>query len=339
VVFDTYKEEAALALKAVREAAKLSRQIQDELVSPAITKADQTPVTIADYASQALVGRLMLEQFPGDRLVAEEDSQTLKDESDGEALSKISRYLQRLYSDTDQDKVCIWIDHGTQDPGERFWTLDPIDGTKGFLRGDQYVSALALIEDGVVMVAALGCPKLNRQMQPESRGEGSAVLAVRGEGCFGFGMEDDDPVRLVVSAEDQPGQARLLRSVESRHTNEGIIAELIEKLGVKTPPVLMDSQAKYAVMAAGSGDLLFRLISPSLPDYQEKIWDQAAGTLIVEEAGGAVSDLRGDRLDFGQGRTLRQNIGVIASNGKLHEVALAALREVGGDRRPHGSTE
>jgi 3'(2'), 5'-bisphosphate nucleotidase len=79
---------------------------------------------------------------------------------------------------------------------------------------------------------------------------------------------------------------------------------------------------------------LFRLVSPSKADYEEKIWDHAAGALIVEEAGGRVSDLRGQPLDFGQGRTLKENIGVVVSNGQLHEIALACLREVGADRRP-----
>jgi 3'(2'), 5'-bisphosphate nucleotidase len=91
----------------------------------------------------------------------------------------------------------------------------------------------------------------------------------------------------------------------------------------------MDSQAKYAVLAAGQGDLLVRLLSPSMPDYREKIWDQAAGALIIEEAGGTITDLDGRTLDFAAGRTLAHNRGVVASNGHLHEAALAALKRIG----------
>jgi 3'(2'), 5'-bisphosphate nucleotidase len=90
----------------------------------------------------------------------------------------------------------------------------------------------------------------------------------------------------------------------------------------------MDSQAKYAVLAAGAGDLLFRLLSPKQPDYREKIWDQAAGSLVVEAAGGRISDLDGQPLDFTAGRTLARNRGVLASNGYLHEAALQALRRI-----------
>jgi 3'(2'), 5'-bisphosphate nucleotidase len=333
-VSDRYKEEAQFALQAVREAAMLCRQIQSEMVSPAITKSDQSPVTVADYASQALLGQMLMEHFPGERLVAEEDSQPLKDDDGGDTLTIVTGYIQRIQPQADRELVCTWIDYGAAEAGGRFWTYDPIDGTKGFLRGDQYVSALALIEDGIVVVGALGCPNLNRRMQPEIGGEGSAVLAVRGEGCLGFGMTNNDPMSLAVSAQEQPQLTRLLRSFESGHTHEGKMTELVDILGISVEPVRMDSQAKYAVMAAGGGDLLFRLLSPEKPDYEEKIWDQAAGSLIVEEAGGRVTDLRGDVLDFDQGRTLCKNVGVLASNGPLHDKALKALQQIGADSRP-----
>lgn len=333
-MFKHYAKEAAFALSAVSRAAALCRQIQTEMVNPAITKVDQSPVTVADYASQALIGRMMLDQFPTDCLVAEEDSHVLRSGDDGETLASITRYLQQLYPDADDEQVCRWIDQGAQEPTGRFWTCDPIDGTKGFLRGDQYVTALALIEDGQIVIGALGCPNLNREMAPDPGGLGSAVLAVKGMGCYSFGMLGDNPRQLFVSDQINPRTARVLRSYESGHTHEGKMADLVEILDTRVDPVRIDSQAKYALMAAGRGDLLFRLISPGKPEYEERIWDQAAGTLIVEEAGGCVTDLQGKALDFTQGRTLRENVGVLASNGKLHDVALDALREVGADQRP-----
>jgi 3'(2'), 5'-bisphosphate nucleotidase len=93
--------------------------------------------------------------------------------------------------------------------------------------------------------------------------------------------------------------------------------------------VRMDSQAKYAVLAAGKGDLMLRLLSPAKPNYREKIWDQAAGSLVVEEAGGRITDLCGERLDFTVGRTLDNNRGILASNGHLHLAALEALKSLG----------
>ena len=84
----------------------------------------------------------------------------------------------------------------------------------------------------------------------------------------------------------------------------------------------MDSQAKYAVLAAGEGDVLLRLLSPSRPDYREKIWDQAAGSIVIEEAGGRITDLDGKPLDFSHGRTLAKNRGIVATNGHLHDAVL-----------------
>jgi 3'(2'), 5'-bisphosphate nucleotidase len=117
--------------------------------------------------------------------------------------------------------------------------------------------------------------------------------------------------------------------VEKAHTNVDEIGQLAANLGVGVPPIPMDSQAKYCVLASGEGDVLLRLLSPSRPDYREKIWDQAAGSILVQEAGGQVSDLDGRPLDFSRGRTLAGNRGILATNGHLHERVLAALRELG----------
>jgi 3'(2'), 5'-bisphosphate nucleotidase len=91
----------------------------------------------------------------------------------------------------------------------------------------------------------------------------------------------------------------------------------------------MDSQAKYAILASGKGDLIIRLLSPEQPDYREKIWDQAAGSIIIEEAGGRVTDLDGNPFDFTTGRSLLNNRGVVASNGAYHPLALQTLKELG----------
>jgi 3'(2'), 5'-bisphosphate nucleotidase len=99
---------------------------------------------------------------------------------------------------------------------------------------------------------------------------------------------------------------------------------IVETLGVRVPPVLMDSQAKHVVIAAGGADLLIRV--PATKTFRDKIWDQAAGSLIIEEAGGRVTDLNGVPLDCGAGRLLTRNEGVIASNGLLHDAVLDAIQ-------------
>jgi len=138
-----------------------------------------------------------------------------------------------------------------------------------------------------------------------------------------------DMQRLHVSDQIDPTRARILRSFESGHTNVSQIDLFAGALGVEVEPVRMDSQAKYSLLAAGDGELYLRLLSLSRLDYREKIWDQAAGSLILEEAGGRITDLDGKPLDFSKGRQLETNRGVLGSNGHLHDAALAALRQVG----------
>jgi 3'(2'), 5'-bisphosphate nucleotidase len=93
----------------------------------------------------------------------------------------------------------------------------------------------------------------------------------------------------------------------------------------------MDSQAKYAVVARGEAEIYLRL--PTRSDYREKIWDHAAGALIVEEAGGVVTDINGRPLEFNHGRELAANRGVIVTNGRLHHAVIEAVRALGLDRR------
>jgi 3'(2'), 5'-bisphosphate nucleotidase len=95
----------------------------------------------------------------------------------------------------------------------------------------------------------------------------------------------------------------------------------------------MDSQAKYAVLARGDASLYLRLPSPATPDYRERIWDHAAGSIIIEEAGGRVTDAYGSDLDFSQGSRLEKNRGIVATNGLLHDAVLIAVKfELMGDR-------
>jgi len=324
------RPETKFAVDIVRQASQLVKQVQAEMVSPALTKDDRSPVTVADFASQALVGWALKETFPDHPLVGEEDASELRQPIRKLALEQITQFVSRYISQATPEKVCSWIDLGAGKPTKLFWTLDPIDGTKGFLRGDQYAVALALIVEGQVQIGVLGCPNLTEGNQLVAGGKGTLAIAVRGEGAWLTSLEADvDSYQpLLVSDIAIPAQARLLRSLESEHTNISQIDYFAQELEVEIEPVRMDSQAKYVLLAFGKGDLYLRLLSPKQPDYRERIWDQAAGSIIVEEAGGQVSDLHGKALDFTAGRMLLNNRGILASNGLLHSDALQALRAI-----------
>ena len=318
-------ESLDFALKAVRKAGILAKQIQSELAGEHITKDDRSPVTIADFASQAIISKLLSDSFPDAALVGEEDASVLEGESGEELLSKITRYVSRVIPEAVPESVLAWIDRGNARAEGMFWTLDPIDGTKGYMRGEQFAVAFALIEDGVVQLGALACPNLGRGCTLNSN-EGVIAVAEKGQGAVWTTLEEGgDFSPLQASRQRDITQARLMRSVESGHTNTGKIGELIEQLHIAGEPVCMDSQAKYAVLAAGNGDILLRLLSPSQLDYREKIWDQAAGLIVLEEAGGQITDLSGASLDFSQGSTLANNSGVCATNRILHSTILSAL--------------
>jgi 3'(2'), 5'-bisphosphate nucleotidase len=342
-----YQTEREHALEAVIGAAGLCRQVQSEMVRPlASQKPDRTPVTVADYGSQAIVCRSLAAAFPGDPVVAEETAAALHRPDQAEMLEYVTRYVRRVLPGATPADICGWIDRGQADPVARFWTLDPIDGTKGFLRGEQYAIALALIVGGRVQVGALACPNLTPDPSPERGGEhvspfptreggqgvrlgqagGVVFVTVRGQGAAMLPLDGDGPSRPIhVAPLADPAGARFVESFEPAHADQAAHRALARALGITCPALRMDSQAKYGVVARGEAAIYLRLPSPQTPDYREKIWDHAAGVLLVEEAGGRVTDARGADLDFGAGRTLSRNRGVIVSNGRFHEAILSAL--------------
>ncbi|WP_143149566.1 3'(2'),5'-bisphosphate nucleotidase [Rhodothermus profundi] len=320
--------ERDVALAAVREAAALCQNIQAAIGPDVLEKRDRSPVTVADFGSQALICRRLAAAFPDDPIMAEEDSTALREPAQAPLLERVVAEVQRLAPEATAETVCAWIDRGnlaTYRP--RFWTLDPIDGTKGFLRGDQYAIALALLVEGRVRVAALACPNLPLTPATESP-RGVVFVAVQGEGAWAYPLEEaGTPLRIQVSATSDPAQAQFCESFESAHSAHDVAAEVAQRLGITKPPRRLDSQAKYALVARGEADLYLRM--PTRPGYVEKVWDHAAGALIVAEAGGRVTDIHGRPLRFDQGTALAENRGVVVSNGLLHAAVLEAIAGVG----------
>ncbi len=322
-------KELETAIDAVVGACRLCTSVQASLVTEeTVAKKDKSPVTVADFGAQALVSWRLKQAFPNDPLVGEESASVLRGE-DGDLLRKRVveqvRACQGSLSDAD---VLDAIDRGKDAGGAngRFWTLDPIDGTKGFLRGDQYAVALALIENGEVVLGVLGCPSLPQDANTPDGPKGCIFSAAKGQGATMRLIDGGatQPVRVTDLADVT--QARFCESVESGHSSHDDSAKIAERLGVKADPFRIDSQCKYAAVARGDASIYLRL--PTRADYEEKIWDHGAGWCVVTEAGGRVSDVRGEPLDFSLGRTLKNNKGVIVTNGKLHDEVIAAVRAV-----------
>ena len=319
-----------IAIEAVLKAGELCQQVQAEMVSTdAVQKSDRSPVTIADYGSQALICKAIADAFPDDTVVAEENAQSLR--QNRTLLERVTEYVScfvKIDTQTDSNisaqDVCDWIDSGSGDIENSFWTLDPIDGTKGFLRRDQYAIALAWIVDGEVQLGVLGCPNLPHQLDVPDSDRGCVFVASRGEGTTIYTLNGE----LMGDAHVSKNVSRLAESYESTHGDSTTHLKIAKHLGLDKQPLQIDSQAKYGVVARGEASLYLRLPNPAYPDYRECIWDHAAGLIVVEEAGGKVTDAKGRPLNFLSGRRMIDNLGVVATNGMLHSDVLAVLSDL-----------
>jgi len=319
--------EVVTAIQAVMMASNLCQKIRGELVGgESFIKSDRSPVTIADYGSQAIISKLIKDRFPGDLIVAEEDSKELKKPGQRKILEQVTQYVNDFIPNTSSEEVCSWIDLSSHLIPDRFWALDPIDGTKGFLRGDQYAIALALIENGLVKLGLLACPNLYVDiLQPYGK-RGCLFFALRGNGSFQINIQGGYKQKLSVSKIKDPSKVTLTESVEPDHADHLFHQRIAKKLNIAKPSIRMDSQAKYGILARGEATVYLRIPSPSEPGYKEKIWDHAAGSIIAEEAGGKVTDAIGNPLNFLCGIKMEKNYGIIVTNGILHDVILKALK-------------
>ncbi|KAI0294111.1 hypothetical protein B0F90DRAFT_1641032 [Multifurca ochricompacta] len=365
--------EQQVAIAAVRRACALTTTVFNKLVAgETLVKGDKSPVTVADFSAQAVINTILSHAFPDDPIIGEEDSADLRAPTKESELlrSRVVELADEILVQpplffprgVDEDEVVVggsgerpewglgrrWgaeallkaIDRGNYAGGRlgRMWTLDPIDGTKGFLRGGQYAVCLALLVDARVELGVIGCPNLP-QITNDSGGDnkGALFIAVRGHGARQLPLS---PSALSTQVRvNMPHLAlhdlSFLESVEKAHAALDTNARVAARIGVRGAPVRMDSQAKYAALVRGDGGGGVYLRLPVAGGgkggnggYQEKIWDHAPGSLLVEEAGGVISDSRGRPLDFGLGRTLGENFGVVAARKEVHAQVIEAIQAV-----------
>ncbi len=326
---DQNSPEVINAIQAVIQASALCERIRGDLaVGEFLLKSDRSPVTIADYGSQAIICKFIRDRFPNDPLVAEENSEELRRPDRSRILEQVTGYVNAFMPVSSPEEVCSWIDFGSDSVSDRFWTLDPIDGTKGFLRGDQYAIALALIEKGRVTLGILACPNLHTDVRRPYGEKGCLFLGLKELGSFQMDRMGANQRPIFVSEVKNPSEAVITESVEADHADHLTHRRLAQKLNISKPSLRMDSQAKYGILARGEVTLYLRVPSSAEPGYKENIWDHAAGSVIAEEAGGRVTDVTGRPLDFSSGVKMQKNHGILVSNGILHEAVLRAL-EIG----------
>jgi 3'-phosphoadenosine 5'-phosphosulfate (PAPS) 3'-phosphatase len=175
-----YSQFRSAAVKAVTKAAHCAAHIQSALVSEdVLIKKDKSPVTIADLASQIILISELTQAFPQVPFIAEESSRGLTDE----VKFRLMEYLPKYLPEITPEQIPILLDKGHADiAGSTFyWTIDPIDGTEGYLRREQYAVCLALLENFVPVLGVLGCPALPTRLSSPDH-IGCLLVAVKGQG-------------------------------------------------------------------------------------------------------------------------------------------------------------
>ncbi|CAI5494449.1 unnamed protein product [Closterium sp. Naga37s-1] len=359
----------AVAERAVQLSCRLTQRVQDQLRQAedvARSKKDKSFVTVADWGVQAVVSWVLKQAYPDEpiSMVAEEDTKELTGQAGVAVLQRLVQTVNECLAEAalvgipppeaplTAVQVLQAISRGGSEGGAegRHWVLDPVDGTLGFVRDDQYAVALALLQDGQLTVGALGCPNFPvrsgwlrhphrfhrltaKYFPPTKWHKGFVLKAKRGGGTWMESLveigRDGGALRAVpmpvrVSPVQDAALATFCEPVEKANSNQSFTAELADTLGISTEPLRVYSMAKYAAIARGDAEIFMKFAHGS---YKEKIWDHAAGVIIVEEAGGVVTDAGGNPLDFSKGRfLLGLDRGIVATNGPdMHEQLLSTV--------------
>lgn len=257
----THSAELAFALTLADIADEISLARYRALDLVVTTKPDNSPVTDADKAVERAIIDAIAAKYPSDGVVGEE--------------------------------------FGTSGSKDRYWVIDPIDGTKNFLRGvPTWATLIALVENEQVVASVVSCPALYRRW-----------YATAGGGAFV--VEGNSPARkLAVSKvsviKDSSIAYSDFQGWGSRRTNfEKLLDSAWRTRG-------LGDFWSHMLVAEGAVDVA---IEPSLA-----LWDMAALDLIVREAGGRFTSLDGVDGPFGPN--------AISTNGALHGAILEAINKV-----------
>jgi histidinol-phosphatase len=228
------------------------------------SKKDLSPVTQLDFESEQTIRNIVLENYPDHRIVGEEM---------GEEEYKLSPYL---------------------------WIIDPIDGTKNYIRGLKYFATqIAVMHEGEVVVGISSAPALNETM-----------VAFKNGGTF---LNDK---KIHASKVSQ------LRNAFITHGN-------IKYFSRSSKLLPLAQLAEKAWAMRGFGDCWnYHLVAyggiDAMLEAKAKIWDIAAVSLIVKEAGGRVTDIDGYPISF-------ESTSIIASNNFIHDEILSIIKNEQGE--------
>jgi 3'(2'), 5'-bisphosphate nucleotidase len=229
-------------------------------------KAGNEPVTIADKRASELIVEGLAQRFPHDPVVSEE-------------VPSAEATLR----------------------SPRLWLIDPIDGTKDFIRGSDGFSVMIGIQrDGLPVLGVVHQPSVSRTFFATPDG-GAHVMTADGV----------QPLR--VSSVTSAADVRLVASASHRSPD---LDRVKQTLGIDNEQNVGSIGVKLCLIALGVRDLYVN------PQAKTKVWDTCGPEAILKGAGGRLSDLFGDSVDYAE---LRQRRGLVASNGHVHDEVVAKL--------------
>ncbi len=298
-----------LMLRAMDICSSIRSQMQ---VSDTLIKSDLSPVTVADLAVQAFFTSSLAAIEPALPLLGEENQEK---HADREIYKRCAGFLQQFQLAVPLEDIEELFLNRTVGNNNDCWILDPIDGTKGYLRNAQYAVALALRSKGRIVLGMVGAPNL-KKVKEMSSSRGFVFFAQAGRGAKIYNPETDEFKEIHVSDEIVPARIRVVASFEKEHASQEEEERILKQAGITSEVLRIDSIIKYCLIASGMAELYLRI--PHNREYRAKVWDHAAGDLILSEAGGRVSDLYGNFLNYNNGLYLCGNFGILATNGAIH---------------------
>ncbi|XP_047147900.1 PAP-specific phosphatase HAL2-like [Vigna umbellata] len=299
-------------------------------------------------------------------IVTEKDVQTLSNTNKSELLEDVVKTVNECLAEaprfgveepksalgTSEVLEIISCSNLVGSASGRFWALSPLDGKMGSACGDQYAVGLSLIEDGEVVLGVLGCPnypmrkdwfsyhlsyqRMISMLTPptsETWNKGCIIYAERGgrkawiQPLLHVNKKyvwPNHAKQVSVSSVDNLALATFCQPIEKANSSHTFTEGLAQSVGLSNQPLRVYNMMKYAAIACGHAEVFMKFARAG---YKEKIWDHAAGAIIIQEAGGMVTDAKGNPLDFSEGLNLESlDRGIVACAGTtLHEKIIDAV--------------
>ena len=294
-----YNRELKFAIDIVRKASIITEWFRKKgIESFSFKKSDQSPVTLADFASQIYLISQLRESFQDDQIIAEEENIEFIDLKAENLIKQCFEELNIIDLEILKENIRY---HGKS--SVRQWTIDPIDGTIGYQKGLSYAIGVGFMIESNPKICAIAVPNYNEKalaIFSAEKNQGAQVL---------YNKNVFKPIKV-----NHNEDIHNIRLCHSLHYDQPWVLNFAQDIGIRKF-IQIDSMAKFCMVADGTADLYLKPLDPE----HSFTWDFLPGDLLVREAGGSVTDLNGDRLKFKERKCLWTKPGIIASNTRLQK--------------------